>query len=125
VLVEILILPVELRAVTRYGFVFLFKEQRLEVGRENKGQIFNTQNYITEGAEASGFTGDVWTVKRVKAATRRKLDIKAGATTIRKVLIEEGFSVQKPQVEARQKKQAQVDGFRGGWEPNHGWAGAI
>jgi transposase len=69
---------------------------------------------VDEGAEASGFTGDVWTVKRVKAVARKKLGIKAGATTIRKVLIEEGFSVQKPQVEVKQKKQAQVDGFRGG-----------
>ncbi|MBB6054017.1 helix-turn-helix domain-containing protein [Armatimonas rosea] len=79
---------------------------------EEKKQI---ATLVEEGAEACGFTGDVWTVKRVKAMASRELGVKAGATTIRNALIEEGFSVQKPQVEAKQKRQAQVNGFRGGW----------
>lgn len=70
---------------------------------------------VEQGAEACGFTGEVWTVKRVKAMASRELGIKAGATTIRNALIEQGFSPQKPQVQARQKRQSQVDGFRGGW----------
>ena len=79
---------------------------------EQKKQI---ANLVEQGAEACGFTGDVWTVKRVKAMASKELGIKAGATTIRNALIEEGFSVQKPQVEAKQKRKVQVDGFRGGW----------
>ena len=70
---------------------------------------------VDQGAEASGFTGDVWTIKRIKSMASRELGIKAGATTLRNALIEEGFSVQKPQVEAKQKRKSQVDGFRGGW----------
>jgi transposase len=80
--------------------------------REQKKQI---ATLVDQGAEACGFTGDVWTVKRVKAMASRELGIKAGATTIRNALIDEGFSPQKPQVEAKQKRKAQVDGFRGGW----------
>lgn len=71
---------------------------------------------VEQGAEAFGLTGNVWSLKRVKSVASRELGIKVGATTIRTALIEEGFSVQKPQVEAKQKKQAQVDGFRGGWQ---------
>ncbi|WP_309716949.1 winged helix-turn-helix domain-containing protein [Armatimonas sp.] len=52
---------------------------------------------------------------RLQKVTRRELGIKAGDTTIRKALIEQGFSSQKPQVEASQKNPAQVSGFRSGW----------
>ena len=70
---------------------------------------------LDQGAEAFGFTGDVWTLLRLQKVAKRELGIEAGETTIRKALIEHGFSAQKPQVEASQKNPAQISGFRGGW----------
>lgn len=79
---------------------------------EQKKQI---AGLVLEGAEAFGLTGDVWTVKRIRHVAKKEFGIKAGMTTIGKALHEQGFSVQKPVVEASQKNPAQVEGFRGGW----------
>lgn len=70
---------------------------------------------IERGAEAFGFIGDVWTAKRVRAVARRELGLSVGLSTIKTFLHEEGFSVQKPEVTATQKKGKAVAGFRGGW----------
>jgi len=70
---------------------------------------------VERGAEAFGFVGAVWTAKRVQVVVRRELNVRVGLTTINKALHQEGFSVQKPQVQATQKRAAQVAGFRGGW----------
>lgn len=70
---------------------------------------------VDQGAEAYGFTGDAWTLARIQKVARRELGIQAGESTIRKALIKQGFSSQKPKVEASQKNPAQVRGFRGGW----------
>ena len=70
---------------------------------------------IDQGAESFGFIGQVWTAARVRAVARRELGIRAGLSTIKKFLHEEGFSVQKPEVTATQKNDKAVAGFRGGW----------
>lgn len=70
---------------------------------------------IDQGAEAAGFIGDVWTAKRIQATARRELSLRAGVTTIKKFLHQEGFSVQKPEVQASQKNEKAVAGFKGGW----------
>lgn len=71
---------------------------------------------VHEGAEAAGFTGDVWTAGRVQSAARSKLGIRVGVTTIKKLLHSEGFSVQKPTVKATQQDEAAVARFRANWE---------
>lgn len=70
---------------------------------------------VERGAEAFGFVGDVWTSQRVRVVARRELGIVVGLTTIKKFLHEAGYSVQKPEVRATQKKDKAVAGFRGGW----------
>jgi transposase len=70
---------------------------------------------IERGAAAFGFVGDVWTANRVRAVARRELGIQVGLSTIKTFLHEEGFSVQKPEVTASQKREKAVAGFRGGW----------
>ena len=70
---------------------------------------------VEQGAQAFGFTGELWTAARVRAVARRELGLQVGLTTIKKFLHEEGFSVQKPLVKATQQNQRAVSGFRGGW----------
>lgn len=70
---------------------------------------------IDRGAEAFDFIGEVWTAARVRAVAWRELGIRAGRSTIKTFLHEEGFSAQKPQVIATQKNEKAVAGFRGGW----------
>lgn len=79
---------------------------------EVRGQL---AQLLAAGAPASGFTGDVWTAGRVRLVLKRDLGVVACRATVTNTLHEMGYSPQKPQVEASQKRQAQVDGFRGGW----------
>jgi transposase len=70
---------------------------------------------VDRGAESFGFVGDVWTSARVRAVARKEMGMTVGLTTIKKFLHEQGFSSQKPEVEASQKNAKAVAGFRGGW----------
>jgi transposase len=70
---------------------------------------------VEQDPEAFGFIGKVWTAKRVREVARRELGVRVGLTTIKNLLHQEGFSVQKPQVRATQKNEKAVAGFRGGW----------
>jgi len=70
---------------------------------------------VENGPEAFGFVGAVWTAKRIQAVARQQLNLRVGLSTIKNVLHQEGFSVQKPEVSATQKNERAVSGFRGGW----------
>jgi transposase len=83
-----------------------------KVTAEHRKQLVDL---VEKGPEAFGFVGAVWTAKRVQAVLRQQLDLRVGVSTIKNVLHQEGFSVQKPEVSATQKNQKAVDGFRGGW----------
>jgi len=67
---------------------------------------------IRRGALAFGFSGDVWTARRVQSVAERELNLSAGLTTITKFLHQFRFSVQKPQVKATQSDAAAVRRFR-------------
>lgn len=70
---------------------------------------------IKQGAEALGFSGDVWTATRVQSIAHNKLQVRLGLTTIKNFLHAEGFSVQKPKVKATQQNEEAVTHFRANW----------
>lgn len=71
--------------------------------------------FVERDPEEFGFIGKVWTARRVRDVARRELGVTVGLSTIKNLLHQEGFSVQKPQVSATQKNEKAVAGFRGGW----------
>ncbi|MDX1932073.1 MAG: helix-turn-helix domain-containing protein, partial [Capsulimonadales bacterium] len=53
---------------------------------------------VDQGPAAFGFVGDVWTAKRLQTVARQKMDLRVSVATIKNILRQEGYSVQKPQV---------------------------
>lgn len=70
---------------------------------------------VERDAEAFGFVGSFWTLKRVQQAARREFGITVSIGTIRRSLLACGLSCQKPQTVARERNAREVAGFKGGW----------
>lgn len=63
------------------------------------------------GAEAYGFTGDVWTQRRIAAVLQRELHLRshpASLTRLTRLLRQIGWSSQKPQTRATQRDEAVI-----------------
>jgi transposase len=71
---------------------------------------------IGRGAEACGFVGDFWTVRRVQALAKKELGVSADWKTFWHFLRNSGYSPQKPVVKARQQNEEAVEKFKSGWE---------
>jgi transposase len=67
------------------------------------------ERLLRQGAEAFGFRGNVWTQARVAAVIEREFGIKYHPFHMYRVLRRIGWSQQKPERRAQQRKEAAID----------------
>jgi transposase len=63
---------------------------------------------LARGAEAYGFTGDVWTHRRIAAVIRRELGVRYHPASLTRLLRQLGWSPQHPQTRATQRDEAVI-----------------
>ena len=63
---------------------------------------------LARGAEAYGFTGDVWTHRRIAAVIRRDLGVRYHPASLTRLLRQLGWSPQQPQTRATQRDEAVI-----------------
>ena len=63
---------------------------------------------LARGAEAYGFTGDVWTTKRVAVVIKREFGVRYHPAHISRLVRREGLSLQKPIRRATQRNEAAI-----------------
>jgi transposase len=63
---------------------------------------------LARGAEAFGFLGDVWTMKRVAAVIEQEVGVRYHPDHVGRLLREAGWSVQKPVTRATQRDEAAI-----------------
>ncbi len=61
---------------------------------------------LARGAEAYGFTGAVWTQRRIAAVLRRELGVRYHPASLTRLLRQIGWSPQQPQTRATQRDEA-------------------
>lgn len=71
-------------------------------------QLMELRGLLTQGTEAFGFIGEVWTSKRVAAVIKRFLGVTYHRAYVSRLLPALGFSVQKPLVRATQGHDAVI-----------------
>src|SRR5919202_1644171 len=59
-------------------------------------------------AEAHGFTGNVWTHRRMAAVIRRELGVRSHPASLTRLLRQLGWSPQQPQTRATQRDEAVI-----------------
>ena len=72
---------------------------------------------LAKGAEAYDFVGDVWTTTRVAVVIKRTFGVSYHPAHLSRLLRQEGLSVQKPLVRARQRNEAQIAAWQAGRWP--------
>jgi transposase len=70
---------------------------------------------LEAGAEKSGFTGEFWTLRRLCLVAKRDIGVSVGTTVMYEFLQRSGYSCRKPQKIAKERNDAAVAGFKGGW----------
>jgi transposase len=83
------------------------KQPRLTA--EQRAQI---PTLLTQGAEAYGFIGDIWTTGRVAAVIRRAFGVSYHPAHVSRVLRQIGWTPQKPIQRASQRDEAKVRAWR-------------
>ena len=63
---------------------------------------------LARGAEAYGFTGDVWTQRRIAAVIRREVGVHYHPASMTRLLRQLGWSPQQPQTRATQRDEAVI-----------------
>ena len=63
---------------------------------------------LARGAEAYGFTGNVWTHRRIAAVIRRELGVRYHPASLTRLLRQLGWSPQQPQTRATQRDEAVI-----------------
>jgi transposase len=63
---------------------------------------------LARGAEAYGFTGNVWTHRRIAAAIRRELGVRYHPASLTRLLRRPGWSPQQPRTRATQRDEAVI-----------------
>lgn len=85
---------------------------RVSTGRKRKLKISETkklQRIILKGAVKAGFPNDLWTSKRVLQVIKDEFKVEYHSNHLPKLLRNLGFTPQRPQREAREKDQDQID----------------
>lgn len=63
---------------------------------------------LARGAEAYGFTGDVWTQRRIATVLQQVLHVRYHPASLTRLLRQIGWSPQKPQTRATQRDEAVI-----------------
>lgn len=85
---------------------------RVSTGRRKKIEgkdLKKLQKIILKGAVKAGFPNELWTSKRVLQVIRKEFEVEYHANHLPKLLRNLGFSPQRPQREAQEKDQEQID----------------
>lgn len=72
---------------------------------------------VDGGAEAFGFPGNAWTLKKLCQTIQQELDVTVGKSWLSALLHQRGYSCQKPETRAVERNDFAAAGFKGG-----GWA---
>jgi transposase len=80
--------------------------------RLSEGQIKELLEALKRGAEAHGFSGQIWTRKRVGAVIFKMFGQDYEVSQIGRILKKAGWTKQKPQVKARQQNAEAVKNWR-------------
>jgi transposase len=72
---------------------------------EQRAQV---SSLLARGAEAYGFTGDVWTHRRIAAVIRREVGVCYHPASLTRLLRQLGWSPQQPQTRATQRDEAAI-----------------
>ena len=67
---------------------------------------------LLEGAKAHGFPTELWTLKRIKELIQRHFDVCYDTSQISRILRSMGWSRQKPERRARERKEKQIHLWR-------------
>jgi transposase len=71
-------------------------------------QIRQLAGHLLDGAQASGFSSDLWTCPRVRVVIRRRFGVRYHVDHIGRLLRSMGFSPQKPERRARKRDEAGI-----------------
>ncbi len=85
---------------------------RVSTGRPTKLEekdLIKLQKIILKGPTKAGFPNDLWTSKRVLQVIKDKFGVEYHANHLPKLLRSLGFTPQRPQREAAEKDQGQID----------------
>tara|TARA_B110001454_G_C12658519_1_gene408493 strand:+ start:186 stop:665 length:480 start_codon:yes stop_codon:yes gene_type:complete len=66
------------------------------------------KNIILNGPIKSGYVTDFWTINRVRAVTKKQLNVDLGYTRIWNTVLSLGFSCQKPERRARERNEKAI-----------------
>ena len=77
--------------------------------RLNTRQLLQLETALLRGATAHGFHGDLWTLSRVTVVIERMTGVKYHPGHVWKILGSINWSVQKPERQAKERNQDQVD----------------
>jgi transposase len=92
--------------------------QRSRTGRRPKltaEQTTRLRELLDQGAEAFGYVGEQWHGKRVADLIHREFKVSYVPTSIPRLLRRLGWSPQKPQVLASQRKEEKIEQFQKNW----------
>jgi transposase len=67
---------------------------------------------ILQGPSNAGYTTDFWTIDRIRDVAKKKLGIKLGTKRTWMILMELGFSVQKPERRARERNEKAISDWK-------------
>lgn len=85
--------------------------KRRPLGQPPKVQEFHRValvKFLAEGAQAHGFTNDLWTLPRIAAVLEQQTKLRVHPGHLWWVLIQLGWSVQKPEKRATQRDEASI-----------------
>lgn len=63
---------------------------------------------ILKGPIKAGYNTDFWTLERIQALAKKKLKVSLGQTSVWRTVIGLGFSVQKPELRARERNESAI-----------------
>lgn len=67
---------------------------------------------ILKGPAKAGYATDFWTLERIRVLARKKLKITLGTTSVWRMVIDLGFSVQKPERRARERNEQAITDWK-------------
>jgi transposase len=71
-------------------------------------QYDELRQVLLDGPQAAGFDTDLWTLKRVREAIRRRFGVQFSEVHVWRLLGKLGFSSQKPERQAKERDEAAV-----------------
>ena len=80
--------------------------------RMSEEQLKQLPGLLSQGAEAFGFRGDVWTRNRIGIVIKRTFGVSYSAGHVGRLLAKIGWSVQKPVERASQRNEAAIERWR-------------